>query len=810
MASISNEEWQQLYATFAAESIEMIEEVEPKLIELEKRGLSQGVDQDLLAGIFRLFHSFKGGAACLNLNTMRDLTHHAEALFEAFRSGKQNISPGHIDLVCQTNDLLRKMLDAISNEGVTDPFRDEAQTLIARFQKAVAGEDAPPPAKAAPTPAPAAPAAPVVPAVPATAPATAGWDAAEQQLKGAPAAGAAKAAPPTATAPVAKQIPLAGDPPPAAGAIAGSLDELRLSLTPEMIQGFADESTQLFEEIEQSLMLLEKNAHDAEALHQAFRGFHSFKGNCGFFGFVPLERLSHRLEEVLEQLQNAKMPVNSEVITVMLRGLDVLRSGTAQIRAGQPINVAEQQAGIEPALARLEKGEALEPPPVEAPKLGQILVDMGEVAPEAVEKALEVQQNLAPTPDKGELHTPAEGAAQAAPTHQAAAQQRSIRVDVDKLDKMMDLVGELVISVATVINNPDLAGLRLDRFEKSSHQLSKITRDLQDVAMAMRMVPLTSLFRKMVRLVRDLANKFNKEVDLVLVGEDTEVDKTVLELVSDPLVHMIRNAIDHGIETPAERTAHGKAPGGKIVLEARHAGSEVWLLVIDDGRGLDRGRIVNKAITLGMLNEDSPDLRDEDVFKFIFESGFSTAEKVTDVSGRGVGMDVVRRNIEQLKGRIDIKSTKGTGSTFILRIPLTLAIIDGMLIRCGTERYIVPTETIVEAFRTSAKNITESVGNLAETLFVRGHVIPFLRLGKLFGLATAEQDIEKAIVIMVEDSGRHYGILVDEILGQQQTVIKSLAGTIGNLEGFSGASVLPDGRVGLILDVHAVVNMAGR
>jgi two-component system chemotaxis sensor kinase CheA len=311
----------------------------------------------------------------------------------------------------------------------------------------------------------------------------------------------------------------------------------------------------------------------------------------------------------------------------------------------------------------------------------------------------------------------------------------------------------------------------------------------------------------MARLVRDLGKKANKPVEFVMAGEDTELDKTVVDRIGDPLVHMIRNAVDHGLEAdPEDRKRAGKPETGRVELRAYHKGGNIYIEVEDDGRGLDREAILAKARERGVV-DDSDVLSDREIFNLIFEPGFSTAKKVTDVSGRGVGMDVVRRNIEALRGQVEIRSEPGKGSVFIIRLPLTLAIIDGMVIRVGLERYIIPTLSVVMSIRPDKKDLS-TVLQRGEMLALQGSLIPLFRLGRLFSVDGAEQDPTKSLVIIVEDDGERTGLVTDELLGQQQIVIKTLGETMRGIPGVSGGAIMPDGQVGLILDVGGLVKLA--
>jgi two-component system chemotaxis sensor kinase CheA len=382
-----------------------------------------------------------------------------------------------------------------------------------------------------------------------------------------------------------------------------------------------------------------------------------------------------------------------------------------------------------------------------------------------------------------------------------------ISVNVAKLDKLMDLVGELVISEAMVTQNPELKGMKLGSFTKAARQLEKITSELQDVVMSIRMVPLTTTFHKMHRLVRDMCKKLGKEVQLDLIGEATEVDKNIIERISDPLMHLIRNSLDHGLEPGEERVAAGKSAVGKITLEAKSAGNDVVILIKDDGRGLNRAKILERARQKGLLFKPENELTDKEVFSFIFAPGFSTKDQVTEFSGRGVGMDVVCQNINSIGGVVLIESELGRGTTITLKIPLTLAIVDGMTIRVGEARYTIPITSIKESFKPVAKDIiADSDGN--EMIMVRGQCYPILRLHRIFNVNTQVVHYTDGIIIMVENESKILCLFADELIGEQQVVVKSLPPYIKNIrhvEGLAGCTLLGDGSISLILDINGLM-----
>ncbi len=384
--------------------------------------------------------------------------------------------------------------------------------------------------------------------------------------------------------------------------------------------------------------------------------------------------------------------------------------------------------------------------------------------------------------------------------------QNIISVNVNKLDKLMDLVGELVISEAMVTSNPDLKGLSLENFNKAASQLKKITSELQDIVMSIRMVPLSATFQKMNRIVRDMCKKLDKDVELEILGEETEVDKNIIENISDPLMHLIRNAIDHGIETREERIKNNKTLKGKITLEAKNEGGEVIIIVKDDGRGLDKEKILQKAIEHGLIQDTSKDIPDREIFSMILLPGFSTKENVTEFSGRGVGMDVVSNNIEKVGGVVNIDSIVGDGTTMTIRIPLTLAIIDGMNIRVSNSTYTIPITSIKESFRVKEDDlITDPDGN--EMIMVRGDCYPILRIHKLFNIKDPISNISEGITIMVESELNTVCLFADELLGEQQVVVKALPQYIKKVKGIAGCTLLGEGTISLILDIATLVKI---
>lgn len=389
------------------------------------------------------------------------------------------------------------------------------------------------------------------------------------------------------------------------------------------------------------------------------------------------------------------------------------------------------------------------------------------------------------------------------------SRQSIISVDVMKLDMMMDLMGELVIAEAMVTQNPELQVLKLNSFYKAARQLHKITSEMQDMVMSIRMVPLKATFQKMHRIMRDMSRKLGKEVELILIGENTEVDKNIIEHISDPLMHLVRNAVDHGIEATEERVTAGKQKTGQVILEAKNAGSDVLITVRDDGRGLNKEKILKKAKKNGLLGKPEHEMSEKEIYNLIFLPGFSTNENVTEYSGRGVGMDVVVKNLEAVGGSVSIDSTEGFGTVTTLKIPLTLAIIDGMNIRVGGAKYTLPTTSIKETFQAKEIDIiTDPNGN--EMIMVRGECYSIVRIHEIFSVETKITDLTKGIMLMIEQDDKSICLFADELLGQQQVVVKALPSYMKNIkkvEGLAGCTLLGDGSISLILNIGGLISM---
>jgi two-component system chemotaxis sensor kinase CheA len=573
---------------------------------------------------------------------------------------------------------------------------------------------------------------------------------------------------------------------------------LRLNLEQdrELLAEFISESQEHLQNIEEGVLVLEQHPADTDTLDSIFRAFHTFKGGSGFLNLTAIQTLAHELESLLDLARQQKLAITPSVINLILEGGDTLRQFSNEMAA--------QLAGNKPSgpiavptlrlLHRLRSVLAGEPASISSPApsvtvLEQPHPEAGVMPPSDEVEMVETQPPAAKLP--------------AAVTAKTSPSGSVVKVDTVKLDSLVDLVGELLIAQSMVVQNRDLNSRQNEQLTRDLAHLGRISKELQRTVTSLRMVPIRATFQKMHRLVRDLSIKVGKQVTLVTEGEDTELDRTIVDEISDPLIHMIRNSIDHGIEKPEVRGQQGKPAQGVITLKAFHQGGNIVIEVKDDGKGLDRERILAQAVKKGLVRPEEQ-LPDRELFNLILNAGFSTAEKVTDLSGRGVGMDVVRRNIEKLRGKIDIQSKAGEGSIFSIFLPLTLAIIDGLLVGVGEHRYIVPTLLVRESFRPTADMI-HTLHERGEMINLRGQLHPLLRLYAHLGIEPATTDPLQSIVVVVEAGGGKRCLLVDKLLGKHEVVIKSLGETFSRNRYLAGAAILGDGRVGLILDPRELV-----
>ena len=579
------------------------------------------------------------------------------------------------------------------------------------------------------------------------------------------------------------------------------------SQDPALLQEFLIESEELLEGMNQDLVALEQAPDDTELLNRIFRALHTIKGTSGFLNFDPVVRLSHRAEDVLNTLRRSEVEFSRRIMDALLAARDQLSIMLQDIREGGLKDYA-----LDGLIAQLE---AVQKPAPAPSRLGDILVAEGVIAPGALQDVLQQQAQSGEIRKIGELLVE-KGLASKTDVSNALARQKrqadsviaaqTMRVDVRKLDELINLVGELVLERNRLFQlSRELSMGRLEMqdlteaFSQSTARLSFITEELQAAGLRARMVPIDTVFRKFPRLVRDVAHNLKKEVDLLVSGEDTELDKTMVEMIGDPLVHLVRNSLDHGLELPDVRESGGKPRKGTIWLEARQEGDQIIISVADDGAGIDPARIAKKAMEKGLVTADRlRTMTTREILDFVFLPGFSTAEKISDLSGRGVGMDVVRSNLTKLNGTIELESKLGAGTTVFLRLPLTLAILPVLLVEVGNEIYALPLRSVVETARIRATELHRFEGS--ELLHLRGETVPLLRLRQIFKVQyrADEKGSDKVVILGIGE--RRFALLVDNLIGQESTVIKPLGSYLHHCSGIAGATISGDGRVRLVLD----------
>jgi two-component system, chemotaxis family, sensor kinase CheA len=729
---------------FVSHAIGSVAELEEEILAVE----SSQDPVDTIGGIRRVVHTMKAEFGVLNMGGPQQLCHQAETTIDACMEQKR---PFPVDVMLECADVLKQFLDRLTRDAQA-PFVDVTM-LLDKLRKIAVLEDG--------------------------------------EVE-------------SVAEPVGNELRVTLE---VGGEFADSLPE------------FVTEARSHLVEAEAAMLALEGNRNDLEHINLTFRAFHTIKGVAGFLNLTPLVELAHVSETLLDQARSQRMNFCQDDVDLILASGDLINQMINSIE-GQPAPLQSQLKGL---ISRLQKASsreegasstaaaepvvALESMP--APE-AEPLHPAGEAEPEHADVVPKSDnQVLKPQARPVAASTSAPQASEDPPEHKAAKIERTVKVSTTRLDMLVDMVGELVIAQSMVLQDQAIQRLDGQSLARNISQVGKITRDLQEAAMSLRMVTVKPTFQKMARLVRDVASKSGKKVALTIQGEDTELDRNVVEQISDPLVHMIRNAIDHGVETPDNRRQAGKNVEGHLLLRAYHQGGSIVIEIQDDGRGIDKHRVVEKAIEKGLLPPETKvqDLSDPEAFGIIFLPGFSTAEKVTDLSGRGVGMDVVRRNIEALRGKIEIESRLGEGTTFRMRLPLTLAIIDGMVVRVGRERYVVPTLSIEQSFRPAEADMHHLIDR-GECVRVRGTVLPVYRLKQIFGQVSGFDDMTEGILIVVEVDGERSCLFVDEILGQQQVVIKSLGMQGDRVCGVSGGAIMSDGRIALILDVGSLVNSA--
>jgi two-component system chemotaxis sensor kinase CheA len=589
----------------------------------------------------------------------------------------------------------------------------------------------------------------------------------------------------------------------------------------ELLEGFLAETTELLEKLDDDLIALEKASDDTELMNRIFRSIHTIKGASSFLGFDLLVKVAHKTEDVLNRLRKGELVVNSEIMDVILEATDLVKLLVSDIKAGE-IQERETEDTISKLLPFLsESATAAQAPSASvafAPEgdgvAQQTSSEQAPATPAASSAPIQAVTSVPPQNTGGEV-VPKKAAPPPKSTDgkgEDLSDNTTVRVDVKRLDDLMNQVGELVLERNRMIQinqNLQQGDVNKDDFNEEFSKLTKrmnfVTSELQMQVLKMRMLPVEKVFKKFPRIVRSMARDLGKEVDLQIFGEETELDRSVVDEIGDPLIHLIRNAMDHGLETPDERVAAGKSRVGTLILAAVHEGNQIIISIKDDGNGIDTDRVGRKAVEKGLLTEEQlAAMSQREMFDLIFLPGFSTKEKATDLSGRGVGMDVVKTNIKKLNGLIEIKSERGQGSEFILRLPLTLAIIQSLLVEVEGEVYSIPLSSVLETLRVDQRQFHLIGGQ--EVLKLRDMVLPLLRLQKIFNVQQRYDKDDFCYVVVVGAADKRMGLVVTRLVGQQEVAIKSLGSYLANIPGIAGSTILGDGQVALIVDPVGLID----
>lgn len=743
---------------FIDESFELVESINSGLLELEENPSAQ---DNLVNDLFRFFHNMKGNSGIIGYNELNALTHEAETLLNNVRQGK--IAPSHelIDLLLLTADVMESLVQKIDiSAGTATPTAIEP--MLKQLQLAVAGDkiSLPPELLAA------------------------------QATTSAPAPAPVEVVNPTI-------IP--------AGAENDDADVFRVTVNQQL------------EIIRAALATLQKDGTHKDSIDAAYRCLVAIKNASGFVGLNDIKVYADRTAGIVNQGRSAGIDFG---LMVDMLGQEVsiidemVQKALNEGQIGQASAPTESPEAEAPKAEEPKKSEAPKP----APKAAKASPAPQAEKKEAPKAAAKPKDSTAPA--KAQATPPAPATKNApAPSGSGEAHKSSstIRVDHERLDHLMNLIGELIINrnrytliARSLEGNEDSVNIAevAQSLSETTYAMARISDDLQDTIMKVRMVPVSSVFSRFPRLVRDLSRKSGKEVDLIMEGEETELDKSVVEVIGDPLVHLIRNSVDHGIESEEDRIAAGKPAKGRVTLRAFHKGNSVAIEIEDDGKGIDPAKMREVGIKKGIVTpEEAAQMDDREAIELIFAPGFSSADKITDISGRGVGMDVVRTNIKNLKGSVSTFSEIGKGTRFTLSLPLTLAIIDALMVNVSGQMYAIPLDAVSETTKIETVRLTDVKGRKAVTL--RGEVLGIVELSEMLGLPRISDTLPEVLsVVVIHDNERRLGLVVDQLLERQEIVIKPLGAYLGDLKGISGATIMGDGAVILILDPHEIYLMS--
>ncbi len=596
----------------------------------------------------------------------------------------------------------------------------------------------------------------------------------------------------------------------------------------EIFESFIIETNEILEKLDLDLVDLEKTPKDSDLLNTIFRAFHTIKGTSGFLGLEKLQMVTHVCEDILNKLRKGEADLTSDLMDAILAGYDKIKElvGWIEEHKNEDVDVDDAIKILKIQLSVIENKKAIaagnedndtaevaiEETITEDFKVEVAVAVPKDVKTEAVTEVKLEEQKVPVKPEVKKKKAEKKVDKDSDDSSSSKKEDTSIRVDVERLEQLLNIVSELVLGRNQLLQvNSEIAelheGTQLAKsIADASKQIDLMTNELQLVVMKTRMVKIGKVFNRFPRLVRDLSKEMSKQIRLVINGEETELDKTLIEEINDPLVHLVRNSIDHGIESPEDRKAIGKDPIGTITLSAIHEGNDIIISIEDDGKGMDPEFLKEKAVSKGLITEaKAKEMSVQEAYNLIFLPGFSTAAKVTNISGRGVGMDVVRTNVAKLRGVISVESAVGKGTKMVVKLPLTLAIISGMVVRAGREKYVIPLSSVIEVIREHVDNISTINGN--QVVRVRELVLPLVDIDNLLDQKMARDENKVwQYIVLVGVAEKKFGIKVDELIGQKEIVIKTLGDYLGRIKGIAGSTIMGDGTVVMILDLSELIN----
>lgn len=746
--------------SFISGAFEKIAEAENALLSIEAAGASA----EKLEALFRIFHTFKGESGLLGIANIGTLAQELEKILAEVRAGQFRFDTVAVSTILQTIDSFKAILHTLG-KNIEAGLQFDVASVVVNLKVLHESHTSAPKETSAPQTSDATPAQ----------------------------------AAPGGSASFVSKIP-----------------RVNVAENKDMLHEFITEASEHLQKAEQALIVLEGSPDNADEINTLFRAFHTIKGIASFLALEDITSLSHTTETMLDLVRKGVLKINADIIDTALVAIDCMRKllGLLKEQVENNGTLTSQYLDITQLMGQIDRiiQSCSQPQKAPIPRLGEILLSKGVIDEIDLNRALDKQTGENAGQRLGEIlvgmnsATPLQVERALQEQKQGTLAEQAVRISIQKLDNLIDMVGELVITGSQVIFHDTIRSSQDSALQKNLNQLNRIIRDVQDISMGMRLVTILPLFQKMLRLARDISKKSGKKIEVRFSGENTEVDKNIVDLVADPVMHMVRNSIDHGIEDQATRAARGKPAFGTVKLNAYHQSGNVVIEISDDGGGLNKEKILTKAREKGFLKQGES-ISEDKIFNFIFEPGFSTATAVTDISGRGVGMDVVKRNVEALRGKIDIVSQEGVGTTFSIKLPLTLAVIDGIILTVGPERFIVPLFSIVEFFKPKRSDITYIAG-VPRLIMVHGRLLPLVQLDKFFRITSDHHDLDDATICIVDSNEGDVAFVVDKVLGQQQVVIKSLGDSLKKAKGLLGATIMGDGKVGLILDVDMIAEGA--